>query len=150
METKLLLAIDLSEDSLKAINYTADILSRHPAVGITLLHVIKEPSPDLVPSSEERRRHLETLRVKSLALMEQAAQRLIVRGISEKHVHLAVQVCKEPKSVAEMILQEQRTGGYGTIVIGRRGISKREEFLFGSTSSRVIREAKNCAVWVVE
>jgi nucleotide-binding universal stress UspA family protein len=35
-------------------------------------------------------------------------------------------------------------------VVGRRGVSKRQEFLFGSVSSKVVRDAKNCAVWVIE
>jgi len=37
-----------------------------------------------------------------------------------------------------------------TIVIGRRGISKKEEFIFGSTSNKIIHEAKKCAVLVIE
>ena len=37
-----------------------------------------------------------------------------------------------------------------TVVVGRHHKSKTEEFLFGSTSSKLIHEAKNCAVWVVE
>ncbi len=150
METKLLLAIDLSENSLKAVDYVAGILSCHPAADITLLHVIKEPSPDLVPGSEERRLHVEDLRSRSLALMEQAARRLSSHNIDEKRIHLKIQVCQKPKSVAELILHEQQAEGYATVAVGRRGISKREEFLFGSTSSRVIREARNCAVWVIE
>jgi nucleotide-binding universal stress UspA family protein len=150
METKLLLAIDLSENSLKAVDYAASILSCHPTSDVTLLHVIMELSPDIMPSSEERQRHVEELRSQSLALMEQAAQRLTSHHIPEKNIHLKIQVCKKPVSVAELILHEQQVGGYGTIVVGRRGMSKREEFLFGSISSRVIREAKNCAVWVIE
>jgi hypothetical protein len=38
----------------------------------------------------------------------------------------------------------------GTVVIGRRGISKKEEFLFESTSNKIIHTAKDCAVWVIE
>jgi Universal stress protein family. len=40
-------------------------------------------------------------------------------------------------------------GGFGTVVIGRRGVSKAEEFLFGSVSTKVMHLAKDCAVWVV-
>jgi nucleotide-binding universal stress UspA family protein len=150
MEIKLLLAIDLSENSLKAVDYVASILSCHPASEVTLLHVINKPSPDVMPSSEERQHRVEELRSRSLAFMEQAAQRLTSHRIPEKNIQLKIQVCQEPVSVAELILHEHQTGGYGTIVVSRRGMSKREEFLFGSTSSRVIREARNCAVWVIE
>jgi nucleotide-binding universal stress UspA family protein len=40
-------------------------------------------------------------------------------------------------------------GGYGTIVVGRRGISKAEQFLFGSVSNKIVQNAKDCTVWVV-
>jgi nucleotide-binding universal stress UspA family protein len=150
MEIRLLLAIDLSENSLKAVEYAAGILSCHPSSDFTLLHVIKEPSPDVMSSPEERHHHVEELRAKSLALMEQAAHRITSHGIAEKNIHLKIQVCHAPVSIAELILHEQEAGGYGTIVIGRRGLSKREEFLFGSIANKVVREAKNCAVWVIE
>jgi nucleotide-binding universal stress UspA family protein len=46
-------------------------------------------------------------------------------------------------------LAELETAGYGTIVVGRQGLSRKEEFLFGSVSSKIVSHARNCAVWVV-
>ena len=37
-----------------------------------------------------------------------------------------------------------------TIVVGRQGLSRSEEFLFGSVSSKIVNHARNCTVWVVE
>ncbi|MCX5876459.1 MAG: universal stress protein [Deltaproteobacteria bacterium] len=34
--------------------------------------------------------------------------------------------------------------------MGRRGITHSEEFVFGSTSSKILHHAKYCAVMVVE
>ena len=39
---------------------------------------------------------------------------------------------------------------FGTVVIGRRGISKKEEFMFGSTSTKILHIAKDCSIWVIE
>ena len=150
MENKILIAIDLSENSLKAVEYVGTMTICHPTVQITLLHVIKEPSPDIMPDEKQRRSHVERIRSEVLGLMEQAAGRLSSSGVPEKNIQLKIQVCKRPVSVSELILHEQKSGGYGTVVVGRRGVSKREEFLFGSVSNSVMREAKNCAVWVVE
>jgi len=149
-ENKILIAVDLSENSLKAVEYIGAMTSCHPSVHITLLHVIKEPSPDVMPDESQRQSHVEKIRSEVLDLVEQAAQRLKSYGIPEKHIHLKIQICKRPISVSELILHEQKSGAYGTVVVGRRGVSKREEFLFGSVSNSVMREAKNCAVWVVE
>jgi len=150
METKLLVAIDLSENSLKAVDYVGNMLSCHGTVQITLLTVIKEPSPDTMPDEEQRKSQVEAWRSKTLALMERAAERLKATGVSEKHIRLKIQICTRPVSVAELILREQQNEGYGTIVVGRRGVTKREEFLFGSVSSTIVREARHCTVWVVE
>ena len=53
-------------------------------------------------------------------------------------------------SVADCIIREQEEMKCCTIVIGRRGISRKEEFIFGSTSNRIVHEAKKCAVLVIE
>jgi nucleotide-binding universal stress UspA family protein len=150
MINKILVAVDLSKNSLKAVDYVADIMSCHSGPDITLLNVIREVSEDLVPNREERRRAVEASRQQTLGLMEEASKRLTWRGVPAQQIHLKIQVCDSPVRVAELILLELEKGGYGTVVIGRRGISKREEFLFGSVSNKIVHEARNCAVWVVE
>jgi nucleotide-binding universal stress UspA family protein len=47
------------------------------------------------------------------------------------------------------ILRIREEGNYDTVVIGRRGVSKAEEFLFGSVSTKVVQSAADCTVWVV-
>jgi nucleotide-binding universal stress UspA family protein len=61
----------------------------------------------------------------------------------------AVAHCSAGESVSQEILRAMQEGGFGTIAIGRRGVSKQEEFLFGSVSNRIIHYAKGCTVWVV-
>jgi nucleotide-binding universal stress UspA family protein len=51
--------------------------------------------------------------------------------------------------MAECILNERGKKDYGTIVVGRQGISRKEAFLFGSVSSKIVNHAKDCSVWVV-
>ena len=47
------------------------------------------------------------------------------------------------------ILQEAKEGGYGTIVMGRRGLSKVHEFLLGRVTTKVLQRAEKFAVWIV-
>jgi nucleotide-binding universal stress UspA family protein len=150
VENKVLIAVDLSENSLKAVDYVGGMLRCHGTAEITLLTVIKEPSPDIVPDDRERSHMVEETRKETLALMEKAGSRLTALGIPEERIRLKIHVCQKPMSVSDLILQEQQNGRYGTLVVGRRGVSKRQEFLFGSVSSKVVRDAKNCAVWVIE
>ena len=53
-------------------------------------------------------------------------------------------------SLADCILAERDQAGYSTIVVGRQGLSRSEEFLFGSVSSKIVNHARDCTVWVVE
>ena len=53
-------------------------------------------------------------------------------------------------AVTESILKKQADTGSCTVVIGRRKKSRKEEFLFGSVSSHIIKHARKCSVWVVE
>ena len=148
-ENRILVAVDLSENSLKAVDYVGRLMSCHETVAITLLHVIREPSPDTMPDETERRLFVEKAEHDSLSLMEQAGRRLTAWGIPESQIRIRIQVCGKLTGVAQLILQEQSKGCFGTVVVGKRGMTKREEFLFGSTSSSVMREARECAVWII-
>jgi nucleotide-binding universal stress UspA family protein len=52
--------------------------------------------------------------------------------------------------MAECILMEREKLRCDTIVVGRQGLSRSEEFLFGSISSKIVTHAHHCTVWVVE
>jgi nucleotide-binding universal stress UspA family protein len=52
-------------------------------------------------------------------------------------------------SRAKAIVEEAKNGGYGTIAVGRRGLSRVEECFMGRVSKKVIQLAQEMAVWVV-
>jgi K+-sensing histidine kinase KdpD len=58
-------------------------------------------------------------------------------------------ICWRCSDISKSILSEAEKGGYGTIVLGRRGISKAQEFFMGSISTKVIQLAGEKAVWIV-
>jgi nucleotide-binding universal stress UspA family protein len=82
-------------------------------------------------------------------MLENYRQVLIHAGFPPEKVHIRSCVGEE-KSFAEAILDTRCDLTCCTVVVGRHHKSKAEEFLFGSTSTKLIREAKNCAVWVIE
>ncbi|MEE8620893.1 MAG: universal stress protein [Syntrophobacteria bacterium] len=47
------------------------------------------------------------------------------------------------------MLTEAQEGEYGTIVMGRRGLSKVREFLMGRVTNKVLHRAEGFAVWIV-
>ncbi len=145
---RILIALDPSENAMRAVEYVAQMLGGQKEIFIELFHVVKEPPADLFPDEGERQKAKEAHEKAMLKVFEKAKDRLEAAGIPREEVIVKVRPTRE--SVARVILEEQTSGRFGTVVVGRRGVSKAEEFLFGSVSNKVVHYAKGCAVWVVE
>jgi nucleotide-binding universal stress UspA family protein len=101
-------------------------------------------------------------REKLLGFLADGRDLLVKRGIPEKQVHTdyveschsplaeAPDYCSRGTSIALDILHVAKTQGFKTVVIGRRGVSKAEEFMFGSVSNRIIHAGSDCTIWVVQ
>ena len=76
-----------------------------------------------------------------------AKQRLVDAGF--KPDQITAKVVSGVNSRAGSIVNEARAGDYGTIVLGRRGLSVVEEFVMGRVGNKVINTIRNRAVWVV-
>jgi nucleotide-binding universal stress UspA family protein len=143
-----LLAVDDSENAHRAVAYAAFMLGGLKGIRMTLLHVIAEPEEDYFAQVEEKEKWLNDHRRKIESHLAEYRRELIATGFLEA----AIQT-RSPRrhcpSIAECILLELDQTEYGTIVVGRRGLSRKEEFLFGSVSSKIVGHARNCAVWVV-
>ena len=79
---------------------------------------------------------------------KEAQKRLESGGVSSKEIKAEFKPMEF--NVADDILNFAETGRYGTIVLGRRGLSGAKKILLGSVSSKIVHYAKNCAVTVVE
>jgi len=146
---RILVGVDGSENADRSVAFVADLFASLPGVQITLLHVIPEPSEDYFATAEERQAWIEDERKKIIPSLEAQRRVLLAAGFQDREVDARVAVLPYP-SVADAILAQQRLLDCGTVIVGRRGISKREEFLLGSTSSKILHAAKECALIVVE
>ena len=145
----ILIAIDESDNSRRAVAYVGKFLGGLPGFKVTVLHVIPEPEEDYFPTSAEKEKWLRQYQQKIDTLLEESRQHLIEDGFSPDDVGVQSTLRYCP-SMAECILSERDKTAYSTIVVGRQGISRSEEFLFGSISSKIVQYAKSCTVWVVE
>ena len=65
------------------------------------------------------------------------------RDISQK-------ICMaEGRTISQMVLDIRKEGQFGTVVTGKRGVSKAEEFLFGSISNALARHSRDFTAWIV-
>lgn len=145
----LLAAVDESKNSRRAVDYMARWVACMEEVGVTLIHVIKEPSRDVLPDDDERNQYIGQKEQAAESLLVRCRKELESRGIPSDRVEGRVLNCCPPTTVVDTILEEARSGGYDTIVLGRRGMSKKEEYIFGSVTSRIVREVHEASVWVV-
>jgi nucleotide-binding universal stress UspA family protein len=110
---------------------------------VTLFHVIRGLESWTEDASEE----LQNAEKAATTLLEEASGRLERAGLNRDRI--TTKIHSGAASRAEAIVEEARKGGYGTIVVGRRGLSRVEEFFMGRVSKKVLQLAKWTAVWVV-
>jgi nucleotide-binding universal stress UspA family protein len=148
-ERHLLVAVDESDNSKRAVMYLADFFCDYKNVFVTLLSIIQEPSEDYFPNDVEMQKWLNDKQQTMNKILAGYKEMLIEAGFKEAQVEtqLSVRACA---SVGDAILKEQEKLRCCIVVVGRRGISHNEEFVFGSTSNKILHNAKNCAVMVVE
>jgi len=144
-----LIAVDESESSKRAVLYVADIVGGFPGFAVTLFSIIPEPEEDFFESEEEQVAWTKEKLEAANRLLNNYREVMIHAGFAPDKVRIRSCVGEE-RSFAEAILDMRCDLSCCTVVVGRHHKSKAEEFLLGSTSTRLIREAKNCAVWVVE
>ena len=148
---KIIVAVDGSESSLRAVDHISFMLMGNPNVAVTLLHVMnnakefyeesldEEPSAeleDLVSSGDNKRID---------QFYSTAVKKFKDAGLSESQID--IQTLEGRRRPGKVIIEIAEKGNFGTVVIGRRGINK--AFFTGSVSHYVINKASGCALWVV-
>jgi Universal stress protein UspA and related nucleotide-binding proteins len=146
----ILIAVDASDNARRAVDYAGTILAGTGGVRVTLLYVERAPGRDLFENEEAWLGQCKLEHERVFDFLKQARAKLVAAGLPEAAISERTVLCSAEPSIAQTILDLQQEGGYGTLVVGRRGLTKGEEFLFGSVSTKLVRDAKNCAVWVVQ
>ncbi len=146
---KILVAVDASENARRAAEYVGEIVGESPGFEITLLYVVRHAERDLFPDDKSWENRKKQEKEKAKHVLSELKTLLHTYGLSEDTVSARL-IEISNFSIAQAVMDYQKSGGFGTIVVGRRGMSKAEEFLFGSISNKIVHYAKNCAVWVIE
>jgi len=146
----ILISVDASDNALRAVDYAATMLGSTPGVRVTLLYIERAPGRDLFETEEAWLGQCQLEHSRVFDFLKTAHARLVAAGLPDTAITERTLLCSAEPSIAQTILDVQQEGGYGTLVVGRRGLTKGEEFLFGSVSTKLVHNAKNCAVWVVQ
>ena len=146
---RILVGVDGSEQGLNAVRYLAAVLGGSSNCKVRLMAVHLPTVQDDPDQAEEiKNRDIE----KRIALEERLseAHRILMEArLAPENLSTELVESDGRQGVGDVLMDVQREGGYGTVVVGRRGLSKAEEFLFGSVSNTVMHQAADCCVWVV-
>jgi nucleotide-binding universal stress UspA family protein len=104
---------------------------------VTLYHAVRALDEEIFHKAEESMK----------SVFDKATGRLENAGFRRNQI--AARTATGVLSRAGAIIQYALKGEYGTIVVGRRGLSEVEEFPMGRVSNKVIHMAKELSVWVV-
>lgn len=144
---RIIVAIDDSPMSVNAVNYVGSIIGKLTEVELCLLHIYPPPPPDYFRQGYSLDAYRSEQEETSQPFMKKAIDSLVKAGVDTEAI--SSRCLMADTTISSAILELQQEKGYGTIVVGKRGIPKSEEFLFGSISSSLIHHGRNIAIWVV-
>jgi nucleotide-binding universal stress UspA family protein len=149
--TRVMAAVDGSESALRAVDHLAFILSGVPAARVCFCHV----TPRLkdfceIDFSRDSSEEMEALVSRGDRrcmddFFAAALNKLRAAGFDESQIETRTDATFV--SVGETILKAAREGGFGTLVMGRRGVNR--SFFGGRVSYLVSRDISNAALWMV-
>jgi nucleotide-binding universal stress UspA family protein len=152
---EILLAVDGSTDSFKALEYLCGIFRLDPEVNLTLFHV--QPSLRDCCGIDTAATHTPEEEQLVYQVIEKADRHCVdhfmdhaLRQFKTKEIHedrWKIKISPSKLNIGKTIVEEFRHGGYGTLVVGKRGVNKR--FFMGSVSHYLVTHLENGALWIV-
>ena len=133
---KILVGLDASEGAMRAVDYVSTIADGSD-LEVTLYHAVRALDEEVFHKAEKSMK----------SVFEKAIGRLENAGFRRNQI--TARTATGVLSRAGAIIQYALKGEYGTIVVGRRGLSEVEEFPMGRVSNKIIHMSKELAVWVV-
>ena len=145
---KILMAVDGSPTSTQAVEFVVDFLGS-AGYEVCLFHVIRgfgtvlPANPEFIIPVDS----VELLKSEMAVIFDDLKEKLVSAGVEPEKI--SEKIVEGVYSRSGAIAKEAKEGGYGAIVVGRRGLSRVEEFFIGRVSNKVIHSARDHTVWVI-
>jgi len=147
---RIMLAVDGSESSFRALDHLTFMCGENPDIKITLFHVTPTLSDYCVINFEDKDDGIEDVVTRGARqcvdqFYAHARKRCTDAGLREDQIE--IKVANRALNVGKAILDEANKGEYGTVVVGRRGANN--AFFIGKVSRCVLDRMSALAVWLV-
>jgi len=152
---KIIIAMDSYEGARRSIEYVGevfggthpDLLLLHVTGGVKLTLSGQENATQGADWLKQAKKEFKRAEKVMATVFEDAVGRLVQRGADVSRIR--TKIVPGVYSCAVAIIGEALEQGSGTIVMGRRGLSRVEDFSMGRVSNKVVQLARDMAVWVV-
>ena len=160
---KILVSIDATESSEKAVAYLANLGGLIGSCQLTLCHILPTIPPDMLEDGGSENPDVELalkagrdedigewedkIKTTTRKIFEGYKKKLVDSGIPAANIN--TKVIGRTLDIGKSVVNTAKKGGYTTIVVGRRGVSFLQELALGSVSYRIVKLAKDITVWVV-
>ncbi len=86
---------------------------------------------------------------KKMEALEKAKEKLVEHGFKERQIEMKL-TTENYLNVTQGIIDQFNKGKYNMVLIGRKNMSKSEEFVLGDISIKLVRALEGTAVVVVK
>ena len=146
-----IIAMDSSETAMRAVDHVSNMINASKNT-IRLVHVVRGiavswTGREKIFPEEYRQRLIEEAENQIIPTFDAAIRILVSSGIEREKI--STKVISGVTSRAGAIFEEALREGYGTVVVGRKGLSNVAEFDMGRVTGKLIQLAGSVALWVV-
>jgi nucleotide-binding universal stress UspA family protein len=148
--TRVMLAVDGSEASFRAVDHLSFMLEGNEEIKITLLHVTPTIRDYCEIDFSEKKSDVGGIIARGArrcvdSFFPHALEKFREAGLREDQVK--IDLVKRTMDIGKAIVNKAKKEDYGTVVVGRRGTGK--AFFMGSVSKYVLDKTSGRALWVV-
>lgn len=145
---KLLVAVNDSNDALRAVQYVGQVAAIAETISIHLLYIFPDPPPDYYSKGGTLDAYKEIMHSQGKEALDLAMTNLKRCNINDERIFTSIELANG-QTISQAILTGMEKFQCDTLVVGKRGISKNEEFLFGSISNSLAKKTKGFTTWIV-
>lgn len=155
MKKEILIAVDDSDHSQKAVDYAGGMASIIRNLEFRLFHVQPTISNYIIEEAERNpaakkklKEVLDANADKAKKVLARFKARLMEAGIAEADIKTMTQ--PKMNGMAKDILDHALLNKLDAIVVGRRGITRMQDLLMGSVTRKLLEHSEVTPVWVVD
>lgn len=146
MGNSILVALNDSMSSKAVLDYLVNLSLCPDDLNVVLLHVFRKPS-----GGEELmgKKYMKMQPAKYKAFLEDAKTQLVEKGLFPENIEIKL-VTEPYPTIAEGIIEQAKKIKPTMVMIGRKRMSKAEEFVIGDVSVKLVRALEGMAILIVK